>query len=88
MGSPSYMWSIIDRNVIMRRIPVLHFEAPQLMMCMCVCVYLICRPSGTEDVVRVYAEADTQCHADELAEQVASTVHRLAGGVGSPPVVE
>jgi len=46
------------------------------------------RPSGTEDVVRVYAEADTQCHADELAEQVASTVHRLAGGVGSPPVVE
>jgi len=46
------------------------------------------RPSGTEDVVRVYAEADTQCHADELAEQVASAVHRLAGGVGNPPVVE
>jgi len=46
------------------------------------------RPSGTEDVVRVHAEADTQCHADELAEQVASAVHRLAGGVGNHPVVE
>ena len=55
---------------------------------MCVCVYLICRPSGTEDIVRVYAEADTQSHADELAVHVASAVHWLAGGVGSPPVVE
>ena len=26
------------------------------------------RPSGTEDVVRVYAEAETQAAADELAE--------------------
>ena len=86
MGSPSCMWSVIDRNVVMRRIPVLHFEAPQLVMYVCV-VCLICRPSGTEDV-RVYAEADTQSHADELAEHVASAVHRLAGGVGSPPVVE
>jgi phosphoacetylglucosamine mutase len=25
------------------------------------------RPSGTEDVVRVYAEAETQAHADALA---------------------
>lgn len=55
---------------------------------MYVCVYLICRPSGTEDVVRVYAEADTQSHADELAVQAASAVYRLAGGVGSLPVVE
>ena len=29
------------------------------------------RPSGTEDVVRVYAEADTQENADKLADQVA-----------------
>lgn len=32
------------------------------------------RPSGTEDVVRVYAEADTQENADKLADQVAQCV--------------
>ncbi|XP_021922862.1 phosphoacetylglucosamine mutase isoform X2 [Zootermopsis nevadensis] len=46
------------------------------------------RPSGTEDIVRVYAEADTQASADRLALQVASVVHQLAGGIGSPPVPE
>lgn len=46
------------------------------------------RPSGTEDIVRVYAEADTQSNADQLAVHVASAVHQLAGGVGSPPVLE
>lgn len=54
---------------------------------MCAC-YLVCRPSGTEDIVRVYAEADTQASADRLALQVASVVHQLAGGIGSPPVPE
>jgi phosphoacetylglucosamine mutase len=48
----------------------------------------VCRPSGTEDIVRVYAEADTQANADQLALQVASVVHHLAGGVGSPPVLK
>ncbi|XP_033106770.1 phosphoacetylglucosamine mutase-like [Anneissia japonica] len=43
------------------------------------------RPSGTEDVVRVYAEADTQTSADLLAYDVAVKVHELAGGVGDPP---
>ncbi|GFG37410.1 hypothetical protein Cfor_04283 [Coptotermes formosanus] len=38
------------------------------------------RPSGTEDIVRVYAEADTQSSADQLAVHVASAVHQLAGG--------
>lgn len=32
------------------------------------------RPSGTEDVVRVYAEADTQEAADKLAAEVAQHV--------------
>jgi len=32
------------------------------------------RPSGTEDVVRVYAEADTQSNADSLAEEVIKLV--------------
>jgi hypothetical protein len=54
---------------------------------MCAC-YFVCRPSGTEDIVRVYAEADTQANADQLVLQVASVVHQLAGGVGSPPVPE
>ncbi|KAM9703711.1 phosphoacetylglucosamine mutase [Menidia menidia] len=43
------------------------------------------RPSGTEDVVRVYAEADTQEGADALAHEVSLAVYRLAGGVGGEP---
>eukprot|EP00891_Asterochloris_glomerata_P002729 jgi/Astpho2/2729/fgenesh1_pm.00050_%23_7_t len=39
------------------------------------------RPSGTEDVVRVYAEAQTQQQADDLAKQVACFVSEQAGGV-------
>ncbi|XP_020773433.2 phosphoacetylglucosamine mutase [Boleophthalmus pectinirostris] len=43
------------------------------------------RPSGTEDVVRVYAEADTQESTDTLAHEVSLAVYRLAGGVGDEP---
>lgn len=43
------------------------------------------RPSGTEDVVRVYAEADTQEHTDDLANKVCQLVYDLAGGVGTRP---
>lgn len=43
------------------------------------------RASGTEDVVRVYAEAATQHGADALAAHVARAVHALAAGVGDPP---
>eukprot|EP00884_Botryococcus_braunii_P003349 jgi/Botrbrau1/13014/Bobra.0389s0011.1 len=43
------------------------------------------RPSGTEDVVRVYAEARTQDAADALAVEVARAVYRIAGGCGDPP---
>ncbi|GLH05929.1 Phosphoacetylglucosamine mutase [Gryllus bimaculatus] len=45
------------------------------------------RPSGTEDVVRVYAEATTQSNADRLAAEVARAVHETAGGIGNPPPV-
>ncbi|KAJ3034167.1 Phosphoacetylglucosamine Mutase [Rhizophlyctis rosea] len=34
------------------------------------------RPSGTEDVVRVYAEADTRDHADHLAKNLCDIVAR------------
>ena len=44
----------------------------------------ICRPSGTEDVVRVYAESDTQANTDQLAYEVGVKVHEMAGGVGDP----
>lgn len=37
------------------------------------------RPSGTEDVVRVYAEANTQEAADELAASVAKLVDQFLG---------
>ncbi|KAM3960648.1 phosphoglucomutase 3-like protein nst [Aphomia sociella] len=43
------------------------------------------RPSGTEDIVRVYAESDTQQAADKLAAEVAQAVFDLAGGVGDRP---
>ncbi|XP_068273677.1 phosphoacetylglucosamine mutase isoform X2 [Nyctibius grandis] len=43
------------------------------------------RPSGTEDVVRIYTEADTQENADALAHEVSLTVYHLAGGRGAPP---
>ncbi len=39
------------------------------------------RPSGTEDVVRVYAEADTQEAADALCAEVGKATHALAGGI-------
>jgi len=41
------------------------------------------RPSGTEDVVRVYAESTTQQKADSLAKEVANVVFDLANGVGN-----
>lgn len=44
------------------------------------------RPSGTENVVRVYAEAQTQQQADELATLAAKIVHSICRGVGEPPV--
>eukprot|EP00904_Undaria_pinnatifida_P011484 jgi/Undpi1/7466/HiC_scaffold_22.g09939.m1 len=44
------------------------------------------RPSGTEDVVRIYAEAATQKDADELCLKAMQTVHDIAGGVGDRPV--
>lgn len=43
------------------------------------------RPSGTEDAVRIYAEAATQPLADGLALDAARAVHALAGGVGPAP---
>ncbi|XP_069660858.1 phosphoacetylglucosamine mutase [Haliaeetus albicilla] len=43
------------------------------------------RPSGTEDVVRIYAEADTQENTDALAHEVNLAVYHLAGGKGALP---
>ncbi|BFY98453.1 hypothetical protein BsWGS_01493 [Bradybaena similaris] len=43
------------------------------------------RPSGTEDVVRVYAEADTQANADRLGYEVGLQVYNLARGCGDKP---
>jgi len=39
------------------------------------------RPSGTEDVVRVYAEATTREEVDKLAADVCAVTAKLAGGV-------
>ncbi|KAM3174642.1 hypothetical protein ACTXT7_010135 [Hymenolepis weldensis] len=43
------------------------------------------RPSGTEDMVRVYAEAATTPLADWLAASVARLVYEKAGGFGVEP---
>ncbi len=43
------------------------------------------RPSGTEDVVRVYSEAETKEDADKLNLDVRCAVYDLAGGVGDRP---
>eukprot|EP01025_Chloroclados_australasicus_P030337 TRINITY_DN3044_c0_g1_i1.p1 TRINITY_DN3044_c0_g1~~TRINITY_DN3044_c0_g1_i1.p1 ORF type:complete len:574 (-),score=75.60 TRINITY_DN3044_c0_g1_i1:340-1977(-) len=43
------------------------------------------RPSGTEDVVRVYAEASSKQLADQLAVEVGVLVYQLAGGLGEMP---
>ena len=47
--------------------------------------FLSISPSGTEDVVRVYAEADSQVNADKLAHEVGMKVYEMANGVGSVP---
>ncbi|EDS35802.1 phosphoglucomutase [Culex quinquefasciatus] len=43
------------------------------------------RPSGTEDVVRVYAESETKDGTLQLALEVANVVFDRAGGVGARP---
>lgn len=43
------------------------------------------RPSGTENVVRVYAEAATQSDADVLASEAAAIVYKLCDGTGDIP---
>lgn len=45
------------------------------------------RPSGTEDVVRVYAEAAISDEVDNLAREVSLKVYEMAGGVGEKPEV-
>lgn len=43
------------------------------------------RPSGTEDVVRIYAEAATREDTDKLASEVSLITYRMAGGIGPEP---
>eukprot|EP00934_Nitzschia_sp_Nitz4_P006227 Nitzschia sp. Nitz4//scaffold18_size181773//67486//69171//NITZ4_001914-RA/size181773-processed-gene-0.48-mRNA-1//-1//CDS//3329540008//6217//frame0 len=45
------------------------------------------RPSGTEDVVRVYAEAMARKDADKLATQAAQIVYDTCQGVGPMPKI-
>lgn len=45
------------------------------------------RPSGTEDIVRVYAEADTRENTDRLAWTVGAIVFDYFGGTGDRPKV-
>lgn len=46
------------------------------------------RASGTEDAVRVYAEAASRAETDELAYKVAQAVYDRGSGVGSRPLLQ
>jgi phosphoacetylglucosamine mutase len=69
VAAPPGLQELIDREVAV--------DAP--------CGRAFVRPSGTEDVVRVYAEAASQAAADALALRVAALVHANVAGVGPPP---
>ncbi|KAF4674202.1 Phosphoglucomutase-3 [Perkinsus chesapeaki] len=43
------------------------------------------RPSGTEDAVRIYAEAKTEKEANELAFEVAKATYEIVGGAPGKP---
>mmetsp|Transcript_59428 Transcript_59428/g.64166 ORF Transcript_59428/g.64166 Transcript_59428/m.64166 type:complete len:87 (-) Transcript_59428:159-419(-) len=45
------------------------------------------RPSGTEDIVRIYAEANTRQDAEELAILAAQIVYDECKGIGERPVL-
>ncbi|XP_046421904.1 phosphoacetylglucosamine mutase [Neodiprion fabricii] len=45
------------------------------------------RPSGTEDLVRVYAEGQSVSEVQKLAAEVSLAVYELAGGIGPIPIV-
>ncbi len=47
---------------------------------------MIFSASGTEDVVRVYTEAETREECDGLAWALAALVWQHLGGVGDKPV--
>jgi hypothetical protein len=40
MGPPSYMWSFVDGNVVMRRIPVFRGPYDNPFLYMTICIYL------------------------------------------------
>jgi phosphoacetylglucosamine mutase len=46
------------------------------------------RPSGTEDVVRIYAECPREVDADILCVRVAEMVYEMCGGVGNHPEID
>ncbi len=50
-------------------------------------IYIDFSPSGTEDIVRVYAEADTKANADLLGAEVSVAVYELCNGAGEKPTL-
>jgi phosphoacetylglucosamine mutase len=45
------------------------------------------RPSGTEDVVRIYAEAKTPDDAQMLATEISLLAYEMGNGIGEKPTV-
>ncbi|EJW03125.1 hypothetical protein EDEG_02496 [Edhazardia aedis USNM 41457] len=44
------------------------------------------RPSGTEDLVRVFSECETKENCDKLSGEISQAVYDLCGGIGDRPL--
>ena len=68
---------IIKFNILLSSLDILH---DHICLERVRCGRAFVRPSGTEDIVRVYAEGETQDEADAVAEAVARHVYNHANG--------
>lgn len=84
--------SVKDRSIILCNDNETHATAPPnlqplLQRAMAGVGRCFVRPSGTENVVRIYAEASTRLLADELATKAAQIVYDTCQGVGPMPKI-
>ena len=78
------IWKLVSRilyfnhfkaNVLLSLLDILH---DRICLEKVRCGRAFVRPSGTEDIVRVYAESETQDEANAVAEAVARHVYKHA----------
>ncbi|KAB2626053.1 phosphoacetylglucosamine mutase-like [Pyrus ussuriensis x Pyrus communis] len=84
LGHLSILWIVMDRTaVVTENAETVAVTTPGIQEAIDAVKYprgrCFIRPSGTEDVIRVYAKASTQNAADSLANSVAELVDRFLG---------